>query len=224
VSDDLTRTLLLEEVASRRHIADALYASVVGGVPLLTALVDTGATTSEILARYLARTTVPFLRQVAPVLELVDRLPPGLCARLLALPVRRDAVTGTIDVVVAHPADPHAASELAFHLGAPVRVVRAPVAAIEEALYRLRLRADSPVERFREAAAQAARELGDPTEDDAIWDSRPRGSEPPPTTLRDPRPRLDSFDDVRDALPSLPPLEPELLAAVSFAAPFPEPA
>lgn len=224
MSDELTRTLLLEEVASRRRIADALYASVMGDIPLLTALVDNGATTGDILARYLARTAVPFLRQVAPVLELVDRLPPGLCARLLALPVRRDAITGTVDVVVAHPADPHAANEIAFHLGAPVRVVRAPVAAIEEALYRLRLRADSPVERFREAAAHAARELGDiAAGDEPLWDSRPRASEPPPTTTRDPRPRLDSFDDVRDPLPSLPPLEPELLAAVSFAAPSPEP-
>ena len=226
MSDELTRTLLLEEVASRRRIADALYASVKGGVPLLAALVDAGAATSEVLGRYLARTDVPFLRQVAPVLELVDRLPPGLCARLLALPVRQDAITGTVDVCVAHPADPHTANELAFHLGAPVRVVRASVVAIEEALYRLRLRADGPVERFREAAAHATRELAgvanEEEQHERMWDSRPRASEPPPTTLRDPRPRLDSFDDVRDRLPSLPAVEPELLAAISFATPLAE--
>ena len=224
MSDELTRALLLEEVASRRRIADALYASVKGGVPLLTALVETGATTSEILGRFLARTEVPFLRLVAPVLELVDRLPAGMCARLLALPVRRDSITGTVDVVVAYPTDPHAANELAFHLGAPVRVVRASVEAIEEALYKLRLRADGPAVRFREAAASAARELGGASEDDRIWDSRPRASEPPPNTLVDPRPRLDSFDDVRDRLPSLPPLEPQLLAAMPFTPSGPTPA
>src|SRR5262249_28867616 len=74
-----------------------------------------------------------------PVSELVERLPRGLCKRLLALPVRHDAITGTIDVVVADTADAHPATEIGFHLGAPVRVVRAPVSAIEDALRRLRM-------------------------------------------------------------------------------------
>ncbi|MBF5066946.1 hypothetical protein G6O45_27430, partial [Salmonella enterica subsp. enterica serovar Istanbul] len=82
----------------------------------------------------LARSEAPYLRQVVPLAELVDRLPPGLCARLLALPVRRDAITGTVDVVVADAGDPHPGSEIAFHLGAPVRLVRASPAAIEKAL------------------------------------------------------------------------------------------
>jgi hypothetical protein len=139
-SDELTKALLVEEVASRRAIAESLFASVNGGVPFLQALVDSGAATPEVLARYLARTEAPFLRQVAPVFELVDRLPRGLCARLLAIPVRLDAITGTVDVVVADPADPHPPAEIGFHLSAPVRVVRAPVAAIEEGLRRIRLR------------------------------------------------------------------------------------
>jgi hypothetical protein len=156
--DELTKALLVEEVATPRAVAEALFASVTGGVPLLQALVDSGAATSDILSRYLARTEAPFLRQVVPVQDLVDRLPRGLCMRLLAIPVRRDAITGTIDVVVADPADPHPPNEIGFHLNAPVRAVRAPVAAIEEALRRLRMRSreDGPAERFREAAAHAA--------------------------------------------------------------------
>ena len=163
-ADELTKALLLEEVAAPRAIAEALFASVNGGVPLLQALVDAGAASPDVLARYLARTEAPFLRQVIPVPELVDRLPPGLCKRLLAIPVRRDAITGTVDVAVADPADPHPANEIAFHLRAPVRIVRAPVSAIEEAIRRLRISArehtgslPSPAERFHEAARAAAR-------------------------------------------------------------------
>jgi len=177
-ADELTKALLLEEVATPRAIADALFASVNGGVPLLQALVDAGAATPETLSRYLARSEAPFLRQVLPVTELVEKLPPGLCGRLLAIPVRRDAITGTIDVVVADPADPHPASEMAFHLKAPVRVVRAPIQAIEEALRRLRMlrthatmttRAQNEArERFQEAARAAAHE------DERLYDSRPR--------------------------------------------------
>lgn len=156
MADELTKALLLEEVAEPRAVAEALFASVMDNVPLVRALVDVRAVRPEILGRYLGRTDAPFLRHVVPVMELVDRLPEGLCARLLAVPVRRDAITGTIDVVVPDPADPHPAREIAFHLGAPVRAVRAPVAAIEEGLRRLTMR------------ARAA-------EDDGLaYDSRPR--------------------------------------------------
>lgn len=136
-ADELTRALLLEEVAAPQAIAEALFASVNRGAPLLQTLVDVGATSPDVLARYLGRAEAPFLRQVVALPELVDRLPPGLCARLLAIPVRRDPITAAVDVAVADPSDPHPRDEIAFHLRAPVRVVRAPVAAIEEALRRL---------------------------------------------------------------------------------------
>lgn len=135
-ADELTKALLLEEAAAPRAIAEALFASVTGGVPLLQALADSGAARPDVIARYLGRSEAPFLRQVIPVLDIVERLPRGLCKRLLALPVRHDAITGTVDVVVADTTDPHPADEIGFHLGAPVRLVRAPVSAIEEALRR----------------------------------------------------------------------------------------
>jgi hypothetical protein len=107
VPDELTKALLLEEVASEEAIAEALFASVTTGVALVQALTDAKAVAPEVLARYLARTEAPFLRHVVPLSELVDRLPSGLCVRLLAVPVRRDAITGTVDVVVADAGDTH---------------------------------------------------------------------------------------------------------------------
>jgi hypothetical protein len=168
VSDELTKALLLEEAASEDAMAEALFASVTGGAPLVQALVDARAVTPEVLARYLARTETPSLRHVVPVVELVDRLPPGLCARLLAIPVRRDAITGTIDVVVADAGDPHPGNEIAFHLGAPVRLVRATAAAIEEALRKLRSRSLAP----------SMRPEADARDDERLYDSRPRAAEP----------------------------------------------
>jgi hypothetical protein len=139
-SDDLARALLLEEAASREAIAEALFASVSGGVSFVQALVDGGEISVATLERYFVRAPAPSLRQVLPVDALVDRLPRGLCGRLLAVPVRREPITGTIDVAVADATDPHPAAEIGFHLGAPVRTVRAPLHALEEALRRIRMR------------------------------------------------------------------------------------
>jgi hypothetical protein len=212
-ADELTKALLVEEVAAPRAVAEALFASVEGGVPLLQALVDAGAATPDVLSRYLARTETPFLRQVVAVPELVDRLPRGLCARLLALPVRQDAITGTVDVVVADPADPHPAAEIAFHLDAPVRVIRAPLGAIEEALRRLRMHAheERPPDRLQEAASRSISGQGD---DERVYDSRPRGdagrhTEPPLTAPMSAPPP--SFGVRRG---SLPPPEPALWGSV----------
>ena len=169
--DELTKALLLEEAASEGAIAEALFASVTGGVPLVQALVDARAVTPEVLGRYLARTEAPYLRQVVPLVELVDRLPPGLCLRLLAIPVRRDAITGTVDVVVADATDPHPPREIAFHLGVPVRVVRGSAAAIEEALRRLRSRSLPPP-----PSRPEPRDARDSRDDERLYDSRPRAS------------------------------------------------
>jgi hypothetical protein len=174
VTDELTKALLLEEVASEEAIAEALLASVTGGVPLVHALTDSRAVTPDLLARYLARTEAPYLREVAPIAEIVERLPPGLCARLLALPVRRDAITGTVDIVVADASDPHPAKEIAFHLGVPVRLVRASIPSIEEALRRLRSHSLLPGPH-----APAPRpEVADPRDGERMYDSRSRPSSP----------------------------------------------
>jgi hypothetical protein len=188
VPDELTKALLAEEVVEPKAIGEALFVSVTGGVPIVQALVEANAAPAEILARYLGRVAAPYLRQVVPVLDLVDRLPPGLCRRLAAIPVRRDAITGTIDVAVVDASDPHPANEISFHLGAPVRLVRASLGAIEETLRRLRMRANDGGVRI--SAAPHVRPGGD---DERLYDSRPRSSSPglgPRGTLPPPDPRL----------------------------------
>lgn len=171
MADDLTKALLVEEVVVPAALGEALFVAVTGSAPIVQALTDTNAVSPEVLSRYLARADAPVLRHVMPVAELMDRLPHGLCARLLAVPVRRDAITGTIDVVVADVTDPHPGSEISFHLGAPVRLVRAPVAAIEEALRRIRMKTSGTMR---------------PDSDGEVYDSRPyaRLTQPPAPRIR----------------------------------------
>lgn len=104
------------------------------GIPFVRALLEANAIGAEVLEQELSRSDLPTLRRVMPVPVLAKALPRGLCRRLLALPVRQDPYTGTVDVAVVDPFDPHIAEEMSFHLGMGVRVVRAPWRAIEEAL------------------------------------------------------------------------------------------
>lgn len=202
MTDELTQALLLEEAVSPSAIADALFASVTGGVPLVQALIDAGAATPEVLGRYLARSDAPFVRQVIPVPELVDRLPTGICARLFAVPIRRDAITGTVDVAVADASDPHAAEELAFHLDAPVRVIRAPIAAIDEAVRRVRMQSLPPPASSRRLSRPPAPPF---SEDEPVYDSRPRG---PSARRRDTLPPGGAPRGAISVPPALPPLVP----------------
>lgn len=154
----LTRTLLLEEIASKQAVGRALFAAVTQDVPFLRALIDTGVVSEPVLARYLGRSDAPSIKHVAPMYELAAQLPRGLCARFLAIPVRRDPVTGTIDVVVANADDPHPAKEIAFHLQAPVRMVRAPLLAIETALAELETREAMALREHRPRAKTSERD------------------------------------------------------------------
>jgi hypothetical protein len=212
VPDELTKALLLEEVVAPGALAEALYVSVTSSVPLVHALVDTGAVPADVLVRYLGRAETPFLRHVVPVPDVVEQLPRGLCERLLAVPVRRDAISGVIDVVIADATDEHAAREIAFHLQVPVRVVRAPLPAIEDALRRLR----RPRTSLR-------------PDDELLFDSRPRAGSPwssrtppsssaePPATSRsdaqfrtEPPPPARPDARLAHTVPSVPPMGPRL--------------
>jgi hypothetical protein len=101
------------------------------------------------LEEELERRAGPPLRHVSPSTELVDKLPRGLCRLLAAIPIRFDALSGVTDVAAVDPLDGHVASELAFHLGTPVRVQRATMASIEEAIRRLELADGSASSRSR---------------------------------------------------------------------------
>jgi hypothetical protein len=152
VSIDLGRRLISAGLVSAEEVEAALFFSVARGVPFARVLLDRGALTERGLEEELERVGGLGLRQVAGASEIVARLPRAMCRRLAALPTRVDPATGTIDVAAADPLDPHVAAEFAFHLGAPIRVLRAPIAAIEEAIRRLELDeppADSPRARPR---------------------------------------------------------------------------
>jgi hypothetical protein len=136
VGYELARALLLAEIVTPQTLERALFASLQQGTTLPRALLDTGALDVATLEDMLGRADAPSVRTVMPLVDLMVRLPPGLCARLLAVPIRRDPTTGTIDVAVADVREPHVRDELEFHLGSAVRLVRAPVSAIEEGLHR----------------------------------------------------------------------------------------
>lgn len=133
VSVELGLRLLASSAVGRADIEAALLAHT-EGASFIRALLDRGAISEEVLSQELAKSELPFLRKVIPIPALAKGLPPGLCDRLLAVPVRRDPYTGTVDVAVVDPFESHLIAELSFHLGAGVRLVRAPLGEVERAL------------------------------------------------------------------------------------------
>ncbi|MFO0551673.1 MAG: hypothetical protein U0271_25025 [Polyangiaceae bacterium] len=146
---ELARRLLAAGAISPRDVEAALYLSVVRGVSTARALVDRGVLSERALEEELNRRRGLPLRQVNPQPELVSQLPRGMCRMLAAVPLRHDPITGSIEVAAVDPTDMHVAREFSFHLGAPVRVQRATMAAIEEAIRRLELAEGMPTSRSR---------------------------------------------------------------------------
>jgi hypothetical protein len=143
---ELGRALLLADAVTPEAMAQALLASVRDRICLVRALLATDAIDPSRLEEELARTApdAPLQQYPTAVQELVERLPPHLCGALLALPVRRDPMTGTVDVALADAYDTHAAEEIAFYLDAPVRVVRSPLGAMEAAIMLARRQSSNP--------------------------------------------------------------------------------
>lgn len=133
----LSRALLLSDAITPDTLARALFASIKQQIALERALVETGAIDELRLQEELARWDGPVIQSVVPVPDLVQRLPKGLCKRLLALPIRLDPRTGTIDVAVADGRNEHIAKEMGYHLSAPVRLVRAKLVTLFAAIDRL---------------------------------------------------------------------------------------
>jgi hypothetical protein len=188
----LARSLLLADVVTREGLAEALLVSATRGTPLVRALLVARAIDPPRLERHLERGDAPCMRQVAPVLSLVEQLPRGLCERLLALPVRSDPLTGTVDVAVVDASDPHPAQEIAHWLGTPVRMVRTSLASLDSALRRINM-----------ASSAGIQALAPP-----IWQSG--SSQPPPAVEGDaPDPTTDPnipFTLTRKSLAPAPPL------------------
>ena len=176
----LARSLLLADAVTPDALAQALLIAATRGTSLVRALLATRAIDPLRLEQQLERGDAPFMHHVAPVMALVQHLPPGLCERLLALPVRRDPRTGTVDVAVVDARDPHPVEEIAHWLGAPVRMVRTSLGAMDSALRRIHARHDP----------HGMRPLAPP-----IWVPAP--SEPPQDLSKTPAYGSPAFDESR---------------------------
>jgi hypothetical protein len=116
----------------------ALFTAQSRGISLAKAVNDLHPELLELLERALDRADFPAVHRVRPLADLARGLPAGLCERLLAVPVNRDARGERIDVASVDVLDGHVASELSFHLQAPVRVLRASYLELTAALRGLR--------------------------------------------------------------------------------------
>lgn len=159
MSFELGRALLLTEAISPEGLGRALLAAARDRVSLVRAILDVGAMTRERLEAELSRTEAPSVRAVVPARDLMAGLPLDLCGRLCAVPVRKDPRTGTVEVVVPDVRDAQGALEIGRLLGAPVRVVRAPLRAIEQAV--LGWNAGSPARRANLTPPWGTRADGD---------------------------------------------------------------
>jgi len=128
-------------------VRDALLLSELRGVSFPRALVERGIVTEAELDDEIARLAGPGLRYVQGSAELVAKLPRTMARRLSALPTRTDPQTGVVDIAAADPFDPHIEAEMSFHLKAQVRVLRASINAVEEAIRRIEVAMEgAPVE------------------------------------------------------------------------------
>jgi len=112
----------------------ALFDAVTREVSLTQAVNELYPELVELLERALDRGDFPAIHSVRPLPDLVAALPIGMCERLLSLPVHRDARSDRVDVASVDALDGHVANEFAFHLGVPIRVLRAPFAEVVAAL------------------------------------------------------------------------------------------
>jgi hypothetical protein len=133
VSAELARRLI-HSGALPAQVEAALFDAVTRGVSLTQTVNELYPQLVELLERALDRSDFPAIHTVRPLPDLVRLLPVGMCERLLSLPVHRDARSDRVDVASVDVLDGHVANEFAFHLGAPVRVLRASFAEVIAAL------------------------------------------------------------------------------------------
>lgn len=125
---------LLGGGAPASAVEAALMAEVSEGIPFVTALAERFPELLALMERELERSDTSEIHWVRPHADLIQRLPPGLCERLLAVPVHEDAQSGQIDVAAVDALSPHVAAEFSQHLAAPVRVLRASLSLMRTAL------------------------------------------------------------------------------------------
>ena len=136
MSIELGRRLIASGAITHEQLKPALMMLASERVPLVHALLVQGAISIALLNQELAQLDHPTLNSVVVHEALFARLPPNICRTLLAVPVRIDPLTSTVDIAAVDPSDPHVATEFSFHLDLPVRLLRAQLQTIEAALDR----------------------------------------------------------------------------------------
>ena len=132
---ELAESLLLAESVSPRALARGLFLEATQQMSLVQALIVTGAIDEAKIEEAVAKEgDPPPLAAITPSLSLVQRLPRGLCARLLAVPIGTDSQTGDIEAAFVDMHDQHAIGEVEFFLRARVRPHRATVSALRAAI------------------------------------------------------------------------------------------
>lgn len=173
MSVDLARRLVQGELIPADPLEAALKDWATGEKPLVRALAERSPELTPVIDTVLDQRGGPSIKRVRGVSEIVSQLPRGMCQALLALPIRRDLRTGTVDVATVDISDAHLAAEFEHHLRAPVRLVRASLADLLSALRELKGQPDARnVERtpaFGTPVARPAQALA------------PRVSQPPPS-------------------------------------------
>lgn len=228
MSIELGRRLLASELVTRENMRDALLFAEARGVSLPRALIERGIVTEPELDDEITRLAGAGLRYVQGSLDLVIKLPRNMARRLSALPTRTDPNTGVVDVAAADPFDPHIEAEMSFHLKASVRLMRASISAVEEAIRRIDLILEeappAPEENSRQRRHTPALPYGAP------------GSIPPPAPstpiplVVKRSPNSVSFDDADTYVDDLNPNEADDLSrtagwgtTISVRAPTPNP-
>lgn len=134
MSVEIVRRLIESGMAARADIEVALLEAVIREVPFVQAFSTRRPELKAILERELEQASVPTLRTVHAKAELCAKLPVGMCERLLAVPVRQESITKTVDVAAVDPFDAHVKQEFSFQLDAPVRILKAPMSEVVAAL------------------------------------------------------------------------------------------
>jgi hypothetical protein len=129
-----TVCVLLRSGAPEGEVERVLALAFERGTSLGRYLSEQKSPLAGVLERELSRGDHASVEMVRPLANQVSLLPPGLCQRLSAVPVNRDARSGRVDVAVLDPLDQHLLTELEFHLEAPVRLLRAREDALLSAL------------------------------------------------------------------------------------------
>jgi MshEN domain len=196
VTVELARRLMRSGVVSEADVEAALLDAVTRDVAFVSVLAEQSPVLAQLIERELGRVSTPSIRAVRAVPELSERVPAGMCARLLAVPVREDSRTGTVDIAAVDPLDPQVATEFVFQLGVPVRILRAPLLEVTAAIEALDSGPASPRAPF-ELHDDRTPAFGTPV-------TRP-SSAPPPRQRVSMRPPAPSFPPVGTA-PSQPPI------------------